>query len=138
MEAETAQHLETERKGERFTLIEPPFTPQEPTSPNRRLVLILGLVAALGAGAAVVALLETLDGSIRGRSDLLRLLATPPLATIPVMLTYLDHVAQRRRRIALAWSAVGSVVVAAVLVHLLYRPLDIPWLGALRRLGIVI
>jgi uncharacterized protein involved in exopolysaccharide biosynthesis len=34
MEAETAQNLETERKGERFTLIEPPFTPEEPTSPN--------------------------------------------------------------------------------------------------------
>src|SRR5215472_1843240 len=29
-DAETAQNLETERKGERFTLIEPPFTPEQP------------------------------------------------------------------------------------------------------------
>src|SRR5262249_36476054 len=39
-EAQTAENLEVERKGERFTLIEPPFPPEEPTSPNRRLILI--------------------------------------------------------------------------------------------------
>jgi uncharacterized protein involved in exopolysaccharide biosynthesis len=136
MEAETAQHLETERKGERFTLIEPPFTPQEPASPNRQLIIVLGLIGALGAGAATVAALEGLDRSIRGRHDLQRLLATPPLAVIPLMLTYVDYAARRRRRISFAWGAVGAAVAAALLIHFLYRPLDILWLGALRRLGL--
>jgi len=136
MEAQTAENLENERKGERFTLIEPPFPPEEPTSPNRRLILILGVVAALGVGAATVALLEALDGSVRGRHDLQLLLATPPLAMIPVMLTRDDYVARRRWRATMFYGAVGGMVVAVVLIHLLYRPLDVLWMITLRRLGL--
>jgi polysaccharide biosynthesis transport protein len=136
MEAQTAEDLESERKGERFTLIEPPFPPEEPSSPNRRLILILGLVAALAVGAATVGVFEALDGSVRGRYDLQLLLATPPLAMIPLMLTREDHLARRRRRATVLYGAVGCVVVAAVLIHLLYRPLDVLWLITLRRLGL--
>ncbi|MEJ0099932.1 MAG: hypothetical protein WDO12_09375 [Pseudomonadota bacterium] len=41
MEAQLAQNLEAERKGERFTLIDPPVAPEEPASPNRHLILVL-------------------------------------------------------------------------------------------------
>ena len=34
-DAEIGKNLEIDRKGERFTLIEPPLIPEEPTSPNR-------------------------------------------------------------------------------------------------------
>jgi len=138
MEAQTAENLETERKGERFTLIEPPFPPEEPTSPNRRLVLILGVVVALMFGGATVALVEAVDGSVRGRHDLQLLLATPPLAMIPVMLTREDHLARRRWRTTMFYGAVGGMVVAVVLIHLLYRPLDVLWMITLRRLGLEI
>ena len=52
--AQIAQNLETNRKGERFTLIEPPLPPEEPVSPNRLAVLIIGLIlsAAIAAGVA--------------------------------------------------------------------------------------
>ena len=136
MLAQTAEDLETERKGERFTLIEPPFPPQEPTSPNRRLILIFGLIAALGAGAATGAGLEFLDGSVRGREDLHRLLQTPPLALIPVMLTNADHAARRSRRVLSVYGVFAGMVTAALLIHLLYRPLDVLWVSALRRLGV--
>jgi len=136
MEAQTAENLENERKGERFTLIEPPFPPEEPTSPNRRLILILGVVAALGMGAATVAVLEAIDGSVRGRHDLQLLFATPPLAMIPVMLTREDYIVRRRWRTTMLFGAVGGMVVAVVLIHLLYRPLDVLWMITLRRLGL--
>jgi uncharacterized protein involved in exopolysaccharide biosynthesis len=135
-EAQTAENLEIARKGERFTLIEPPFPPEEPTSPNRQLILIFGMVAALGAGAGTAVLLETFDGSVRSRNDLEQLLATPPLALIPVLQTREDRVARRRRRNAALGGALGAVLVGIVLVHLLYRPLDVLWLAALRRLGV--
>ena len=35
MEAQIAQQLELQKKGERFTLIDPPQEPLEPYSPNR-------------------------------------------------------------------------------------------------------
>ena len=135
-EAQTAENLEVERKGERFTLIEPPFPPEEPSSPNRRLILIFGVVAALAVGVGTGALLEGIDGSVRGRHDLELLLATPPLAMIPVMMTREDRVARRRRRYSALGGAVAAVLVSVVLIHLLYRPLDVLWLAALRRLGV--
>ena len=38
-DAEIGKNLEIDRKGERFTLIEPPLIPEEPASPNRPLVI---------------------------------------------------------------------------------------------------
>jgi len=135
-EAQTAENLEVERKGERFTLIEPPFPPEEPTSPNRRLILIFGVVAALGVGAATAMLLDAFDGSVRSRYDLEQLLATPPLAVIPTIQTSQDRAARRRRRHTALYGALGAMVVGIVLLHVLYRPLDVLWLAALRRLGV--
>jgi len=136
MQAQIAENLETERKGERFTLIDPPFTPEEPTSPNRPLIAIFGLMLALGAALATVALLENLDGSVRGREDLQRLAAAPPLALIPVMLKPAEVAARRRRRVLALAGTASSVVAALIGIHFLYRPLDVLWAVALRRLGI--
>jgi uncharacterized protein involved in exopolysaccharide biosynthesis len=136
MEAETAQDLETERKGERFTLIEPPFTPEEPASPNRPLILIFGVMFALAAGFGTVAVLENTDASVRGRHDLVTLLSTAPLASIPLMLTSADRARSRRRRVYAVSGTVATMIVGVVLVHLFYRPLDVLWVVALRRLGI--
>ena len=135
-DAETAENLETERKGERFTLIEPPFTPEQPASPNRPLILIFGLMFALAAGFGTVAVLESTDTSVRGREDLRVLLTQPPLASIPFMLTALDRARIRRWRRNALLGSVTSVIVALVLIHVLYRPLDVLWVVALRRMGI--
>jgi polysaccharide biosynthesis transport protein len=42
LDAQLAQNLEIEQKGERFTLIEPPLQPQEPVKPNRPAIFALG------------------------------------------------------------------------------------------------
>jgi polysaccharide biosynthesis transport protein len=136
MEAETAQNLETERKGERFTLIEPPFTPEQPASPNRPLILIFGLMFALSAGFGTVALLENMDGSVRGRHDLVSLLSAPPLASIPVILTSADLARARRRRLYALSGCIASVILAALLIHVFYRPLDVLWAVAMHRLAL--
>jgi uncharacterized protein involved in exopolysaccharide biosynthesis len=136
MQAQTSENLEVERKGERFTLIEPPFAPEEPTSPNRPLIALFGLMFALAAGFATVAVLESTDASVRGRSDLEELLASPPLAMIPVMLTDQDRARLRRVRVGVLAGGVTSFVIALTLIHLFYRPLDVLWSVVLRRMGI--
>lgn len=83
MEAQLASNLETERKGERFTLIEPPLEPEKPVSPNRLLILIMGAVLALGSAIGLMLVLETLDTRIHSRDDIIALLSVPPLAVIP-------------------------------------------------------
>ena len=134
-EADIADNLETERKGERFTLIEPPLVPEEPASPNRPLIVAFGFVAALMAAGGLVALLEAIDGSVRGQQDLHRLVSVPPLAVIPRMLNSVDlRTRLRRRRYALVGSVTG-VLLAVLAVHLFYRPLDVLWAVAMRHLG---
>ncbi len=136
MDAQTAEDLETERKGERFTLIEPPIAPEEPTSPNRPLILIFGLMFALAAGFGTVALLESTDASVRGRLDLQSLLAAAPLASIPRILTNDDWARSRRLRLHALFGSVAGLIVTLALIHVFYRPLDVLWAVALRRMGI--
>lgn len=135
MEAQLARNLEEGRKGERFTLIEPPLAPDEPASPNRKLLLVLGIILALAMAGGIAALLEAVDSSIRGRRDLANLLAVPPLAVIPWIENAAAAAARvRRRRYALGGS-LAMLVFAVVGIHTLYRPLDVLWAIIVRRLG---
>lgn len=136
MEARLSQNMESDRKGERFTLIEPPLPPESPVSPNRGLILVLGILLSLGAGLGLAALRESVDGTIRGRSDIAALLDVPPLAVIPRIETALERGKKRMRFRYAAFGAIGTILIAAVLGHFLYRPLDLLWYAALRRLGI--
>jgi succinoglycan biosynthesis transport protein ExoP len=135
MAAKLAENLEDEQKGERFTLIDAPLTPEQPESPNRWMLIGLGLALALVAGIGTMFLLESTDGSVRNRRDLEALLQVPPLAILPHIDTKADLAARRRTaRVALACVA-GTFAGALVLLHFLYRPLDVLWAVALRKLG---
>ena len=134
-DVQTSENLETERKGEHFTMIEPPLPPEKPISPNRVLILAMGFVLSLGAGLGAVIMQDSLDHSIRGSNDVRRLLSVPPLAAIPFIVTHADA-RRKRRRFHYSWQ--GAVVVLlglAAALHFLVIPLDILWIGVLRRFG---
>jgi uncharacterized protein involved in exopolysaccharide biosynthesis len=135
MEAQVAQNLEAERKGERFTLIDPALPPERPVSPNRPVILILGLVLSLAAAAAAALIADALDSSVRSASDLRRLLGVDPLVTLPLMVTSAELL-QRRERWRRAFIAVAvSVPVFLLLVHLFFMPLDVLLIVLARRFG---
>jgi hypothetical protein len=135
-EAKTAQNLEADRKGERFTLIDPPLAPEEPVSPNRPMIFIGGLVLSLGLAFALVWLLEMSDTSVRGRADLLKLTGIPPLALVPYIGTETERRAGRRQLRLAVGSAMATACVAVALVHFFYRPLDVLWFTFARRFGL--
>jgi polysaccharide biosynthesis transport protein len=134
-EAQVAQNLETERKGERFTLIEPPLPPEKPISPNVPMIILVGLVLAIGLGAGAVAAQESFDASVRGPNDIRGLLQVPALASIPIIVTRRE-VARHKRQVMYSWlgSAITMVLVI-ISVHLFVRPLDVVWAMLLRKLG---
>jgi uncharacterized protein involved in exopolysaccharide biosynthesis len=135
-EAQSAQDLETERKGERFTLIEPPQRPEDPISPNRPALLLLGLLVSCALALGVGAGREVFDGSVRGVRDLTTLVEVAPLAAIPVIETRAEA-ARRKRLIRYSWQGtVASLAVLLTMVHFLVRPLDLVWLALARRLGL--
>ncbi len=134
-EAKTAQDIEADRKGERFTLIDPPLPPEEPVSPNRPLIFAAGFILSLGLTFGALWLLESMDTTIRGRRDLFNLVGVPPLALVPHIGTLGEARASRRRAWLAAGTSFATVCVAVVLIHLFYMPLDVLWFALARRLG---
>ncbi len=99
LSARSVSKLTDEQRGERLTLIEPPVTPDQPTSPNRPLLIIGGILAGLGAGFALVFLIEFIQRPIRSAAQLAHLLGEPPLGVVPVLNakpSLLARLAQRR------------------------------------------
>jgi uncharacterized protein involved in exopolysaccharide biosynthesis len=135
-ESEVSKNLEAERKGERFTMIEPPQMPEKPVSPNRILIAVLGLLlsAALGAGAAAAR--ESFDASVRGPGDIRQLLQVPALASIPLIVTPQER-SRRRRIVGYSWAGgLTALILLVAAIHLFVRPLDVLWLIVARRLGV--
>jgi len=134
MEAVLAENMETDRKGERLTMIEPPLPPEQPASPDRPLLMVAGLLLAIASGIGTVVVAEATDTTVRGREVLEELVAMPALGLIPRIQTRADV---RRQRVGIAAggaTAVVAVIVVALLVHLLVMPLDVLWYAAVRRL----
>jgi len=134
MEARLSQNLESERKGEKFTLIEPPLLPERPAKPNRPAILIIAVVFAAFGGLGAVGLVETLDDKVRGRNDLQQILTAPPLATVPII--ELSAPERAMRRYLMPAGVIGIVVIALLLgAHFLVMPLDVLWFVLLRKVG---
>lgn len=134
-DVQVSENLETERKGERFTMIEPPLPPEKPVSPNRVMILAMGFVLSLGLGLGAAAVKDLFDPSVRGFSDVRQLLSVPPLAAIPTIITAAEQ-RTRTLRVRYSWAGSFAVLIAGLsVVHLFVRPLDVLWITVTRRFG---
>ncbi len=136
LEAKVSEGLEVQRKGERFSLIDPPSLPEKPNKPNRLAIVLLGCILALGGGIGTGAVAESLDHSIRTPEQLARLTQLFPLAVIPFMPNERDLSRAIKRRHLLRGAGVGAFVTILALLHVFVMPLDVLWFAALRRFGI--
>jgi polysaccharide chain length determinant protein (PEP-CTERM system associated) len=115
-DAQFAQALEAEQRGERYTLIRAPYVPEDPVRPNRLGILLLGFILAAGVsiGCAVVA--DIADSTIRSTRDVDEITDVPILGSIPKIANAEDG--RRRRiifgRVCVAYAAAAVVFVAVV------------------------
>lgn len=135
LEAKVSQELEAQRKGERFSLIDPPDFPEQPESPNRLVIMVLGTILSIFGGIGGVVISEKLDQSVRSSWDLTALTKMAPLASIPYLpgSEEIEKLITRRRNVRLA--GIGALVSSVLLAHWLWLPLDVVWYAALRKLG---
>lgn len=136
MAAELGRSLEQERKGERFTLIDPPALPEEPVSPNRPAIIFLGAVLAVGAGIGYAMLLEALSPAVRGRDALAGIAGAQPLAVVPYILVEEETGRDNKKWIRLAFMGAGCLLLVIIAFHFLVKPLDVTWFLLMRKLGI--
>ena len=135
MEARLSENLESERKGEKFTLIEPPLLPEQPAKPNRPVLLLLSFILSVLGGFGSVSLVEAMDDKIRGRRALQEIFSAPPLASIPVFHTEADTGSARRYTWPIG-GAVSFLILGLIAVHIAVMPLDVLWFTILRKAGL--
>jgi uncharacterized protein involved in exopolysaccharide biosynthesis len=136
LEAKVSEGLEVQRKGERFSLIDPPSLPEKPDKPNRLAIVLLGFILAVGGGLGSGAAAESLDHSIRSPEQLAQLTHMFPLAVVPFMPNEQDLSKAVKRRRLVRGAGVGAVAMILLLLHAFVVPLDVLWFAALRRFGI--
>jgi uncharacterized protein involved in exopolysaccharide biosynthesis len=85
MNAKGAAKLENQQKGERLSVIDPPVVPDEPSWPNRPLLVAGGVFGGLALGLGIALLLELLMRPVRGVGAVQRITGHMPLVTIPII-----------------------------------------------------
>ncbi len=128
--------LEAERKGERFTLIDPPALPEEPVRPNRWAIMVLGLVLSLGGGFGYAAVAESMDTSVRGARGITATFGVAPLSVIPYIENSEDIARKTRNRRNLMRAAIAAVLAVVILMPIFWIPWDVLWYKGLRYLGL--
>jgi len=85
MQAQGSARAESEQKGERLSVIDPPVVPDDPISPNRPLLIAGGIAAGLGAGLLLVLAAELFFRPIRDVADIKLVTGAMPLVSIPTI-----------------------------------------------------
>lgn len=96
-QAAVQANLERKQLGENFRILESAFASARPGSPNRILMLFVGVIIGLGAGVAMGLVLETSDSSIHDSRRLQAYSNMPVLVSIPSIRLDPDRRVRRRR-----------------------------------------
>lgn len=85
LDAQVAANLQSEDKGERFSVVDEPSMPHESIGKKPLALLMTGLLAGAAAGVMIIFGFEILTGTIHGEATLTRILKNPPMAIVPVL-----------------------------------------------------
>ena len=124
-EAKIGESLEMGNQGEKFTIIEPPLLPEEPTSPNRPAILILGTMLSILIAFGAVVFRESTDPAVYGKNAILKITGYMPLAALPKIQTLDEKSAIRKTKIITLATVIISILIVLALIHIFHTSLDI-------------
>lgn len=84
-QAQLAESLESESKGERFTLLSKASPPRLPTKPNRIGIVLLSAFFGILAGGGRVIIAESRNSAVRSSKDVQKIFGAKPIGVIPVI-----------------------------------------------------
>lgn len=84
-QAQANARAESEQKGERLSVIDPPVVPDDPISPNRPVLIAGGLLSGIGLGLFLALGLELFFRPLRDPEDIRRVVGSKPLGFIPTI-----------------------------------------------------
>jgi polysaccharide chain length determinant protein (PEP-CTERM system associated) len=111
-----AANLERAQAGEQFKILDPARVPERPYSPNHVETITIGTFAGFGLGLALALLIEFRDSTVRTEDEVVRLLALPVIAVVPLIHTAIDR--RRFRRVVasvfLGFGLLAGLIAAGV------------------------
>ena len=137
LEAELAQNLESENKGESFTLIEPPLVPSKAEKPNRKKIFALGVIASVGLALGLALLLDIVKGGVRGYTAVTRVVGQVPLVVVPIINTENDLKSRTDRKKWIIGGFIIAIILGIIGFHFLVMNLEVFWFKALRKLSLL-
>jgi uncharacterized protein involved in exopolysaccharide biosynthesis len=137
LQAQLAQNLESENKGESFSLIEPPQVPTKAEKPNRPKLMVMGVTASIGFGFGLAILFELLFGGVRGHKAIASITGHPPLVVIPIIQTNNDLRIRRRKKYALGISFIIIAIASTIIFHFFVMNLEILWFKLVRKISLL-
>ena len=114
LQAKVQVDMERRQLGEQCKILESAFPAPTPTSPNRLLIVVMGLIVGLGIGVGGAVVLEATDSSFRMVRDVQSAFSIPVLAAIPEIVLESDRAATRRKLVRNTIAAAGVVLFCLV------------------------
>ncbi len=137
MQADVAKQLESESKGERFSLIDPAALPEKPISPNKPAIIFLGFILAIGCGIGFAFISDAISGTVKGAENLKNLVGVLPLSVIPYEMNLADIFKRKRIRKRGIILFILIIIIALLIIHFFITPLDVLWFRLLRRIELL-
>ena len=123
--ARQGEALEREQQSEKLEVIERPTFPQEPIRPDRRKIAVLSFLLALIAGGSLAFLIEVTDVSIRRSSEVLGLIDSVLVVSIPYITTNAELRGRKVRSWLMVFGLIAVTVLAIVVAYPFLPPLDL-------------
>ena len=123
--ARQGEALEREQQSEKLEVIEQPTLPQEPIRPDRRKIAVLSFLLALIAGGSLAFLIEVTDVSIRRSSEVLGLIDSVLVVSIPYITTNAELRGRKVRSWLIVFGLIAVTVLAIVVAYPFLPPLDL-------------
>jgi uncharacterized protein involved in exopolysaccharide biosynthesis len=134
-DAQVAQSMEQQSKSETFSVIEAPEFPDLPIKPNRKVLLLAGVVLSSMLAAAAMLALEMLDSKVYEPRGLQMVFGEVPLATVPYITTPRERTVRWVRRAVIVLAGIAAVGGTLLAVHTLVMPLDVLWAAFMNRIN---
>jgi polysaccharide chain length determinant protein (PEP-CTERM system associated) len=116
-DAKLGERMELQ-KGDQFRILDTAIPSKNPAGPPRQLLMLYGVMLAVGMAVGAVVLAERLDTTPHTVEDLRVRTAVPVLVSIPRMITASDAARQRRRaKMAAMASALGLLLMIGASVY---------------------
>ena len=125
LDSELSENMEKKQKGEQFQIIDRANLPQLPAAPNRSRIIIVGILLGLGAGLGAAFLLEMLNTSFKRAEDLDGNISIPLLATLPMITTRGQIIAQRQEQGMLILASAVILALGLVVIPMIAPSLPV-------------